>query len=55
MANRIVHFEIEAKDTKRASKFYHSAFGWKMDQQIPNERLPEALRRIQPQAETAQG
>lgn len=32
MANRVVHFEIEAKDPKRASKFYTDAFGWKMDQ-----------------------
>lgn len=31
MANRIVHFEIEAKDKTRASKFYSEAFGWKMD------------------------
>lgn len=35
MANRIVHFEIEAKDAKRASKFYADAFGWEMDQQGP--------------------
>ncbi len=33
MANRVVHFEIEAKDSKRASKFYEDVFGWKMDQQ----------------------
>lgn len=32
MANRVVHFEIEAKDKERAKKFYTSAFGWKMDQ-----------------------
>lgn len=32
MANRIVHFEIEAKDKDRAKKFYSDAFGWKMDQ-----------------------
>src|SRR5258708_31010784 len=30
MANRIVHFEIEAKDSTRATKFYEQAFGWKM-------------------------
>src|SRR5260221_243624 len=30
MPNRIVHFEIEAKDKARASKFYEEAFGWKM-------------------------
>lgn len=33
MANRIVHFEIEAKDKERAKKFYSSAFGWEMMQQ----------------------
>jgi predicted enzyme related to lactoylglutathione lyase len=32
MANRVVHFEIEAKDRERAKKFYSSTFGWKMDQ-----------------------
>lgn len=32
MANRIVHFEIEAKDRERAKKFYTDAFGWKMEQ-----------------------
>jgi predicted enzyme related to lactoylglutathione lyase len=32
MANRIVHFEIEAVDKERAKKFYSDAFGWKMDQ-----------------------
>ena len=26
----IVHFEIPADDTKRASKFYQEAFGWMM-------------------------
>lgn len=33
MANRIVHFEIEAQDVNRAKKFYTDAFGWKMEQQ----------------------
>lgn len=36
MANRVVHFEIEAKDKKRAKKFYVEAFGWEM-QQMGNE------------------
>lgn len=35
MPNRIVHFEIEAKDKKRASKFYADAFGWGMEEQPP--------------------
>jgi len=33
MANRVVHFEVETKDRKRASKFYSEAFGWKMKPQ----------------------
>ena len=33
MANRVVHFEIEAKDKDRASKFYADAFGWNMEKQ----------------------
>mgnify|MGYP001612181277 CR=1 FL=1 len=32
MANRVVHFEIEASDLERAKKFYSEAFGWKLDQ-----------------------
>ena len=31
----IVHFEIPAKDVKRASAFYSSAFGWNFNQ-FPN-------------------
>ncbi len=33
MANRVVHFEIEAEDKERASKFYADAFGWDMQKQ----------------------
>jgi uncharacterized protein len=32
MANRIVHFEIEAADSERAKNFYSQAFGWQMQQ-----------------------
>ncbi len=32
MPNRIVHFEIEASDSKRAANFYAQAFGWQMQQ-----------------------
>ena len=32
MGNRVVHFEIEAQDVKRAKQFYIDAFGWKMEQ-----------------------
>ena len=28
----VVHFEIPAKDTKRASNFYSKAFGWQISQ-----------------------
>lgn len=28
----VVHFEIPAKDPKRASAFYNKAFGWQFDQ-----------------------
>ncbi len=30
MSNRVVHFEIQAEDTARASKFYTEVFGWEM-------------------------
>lgn len=33
MANRVVHFEIPAKDIKRASDFYSKAFGWSTEVQ----------------------
>lgn len=32
MANRVVHFEIEAQNLERAKKFYTQAFGWEMQQ-----------------------
>ena len=28
----VVHFEIPAKDVKRASAFYEKAFGWQIKQ-----------------------
>jgi predicted enzyme related to lactoylglutathione lyase len=31
MANRPIHFEIQADDAERAKKFYESALGWKID------------------------
>ncbi len=33
MANRVVHFEIEAQDKDKLKKFYADAFGWEMQQQ----------------------
>lgn len=32
MANRVVHFEIEAEDIDRTTKFYSQVFGWEMKQ-----------------------
>jgi hypothetical protein len=32
MPNRIVHFEIEATDRERATRFYAQAFGWETQQ-----------------------
>src|SRR5258708_35782850 len=33
MSNRVVHFEIEAQNMERATKFYSQAFGWEMQKQ----------------------
>jgi predicted enzyme related to lactoylglutathione lyase len=36
MAGDIVHFEINAKDAKRAKRFYSTLFGWKYkDSEMP--------------------
>ncbi|MBT1689798.1 VOC family protein [Dawidia soli] len=35
--NRVVHFEITAEDVERASKFYRSVFGWKIEPWGPPE------------------
>lgn len=31
MAGKLVHFEIPAKDTSRATEFYKALFGWKIE------------------------
>ncbi len=36
MANRVVHFEIEAADRERAKRFYSQAFGWQLQQMGPD-------------------
>lgn len=36
MASPVVHFEMPAKDKKRAANFYSSVFGWKMTQTGPD-------------------
>jgi predicted enzyme related to lactoylglutathione lyase len=33
--NRVVHFEIHAKDTAKIKKFYQDVFGWTMQQMGP--------------------
>jgi predicted enzyme related to lactoylglutathione lyase len=35
MPNRVVHFEIEATDRERATRFYSQAFGWQMQETGP--------------------
>jgi predicted enzyme related to lactoylglutathione lyase len=35
MASSIVHFELPAKDTKRALGFYQSVFGWSFREPMP--------------------
>jgi uncharacterized protein len=35
--NRVVHFEINAEDVARASKFYKEVFGWKIEPWGPPE------------------
>lgn len=37
MANRVVHFEIQADDVERASEFYKKVFGWKIEQWMKKE------------------
>jgi predicted enzyme related to lactoylglutathione lyase len=42
--NRVVHFEIHAKDMDRMHKFYNAAFGWKITDlgaQMGNYRMIE--------------
>jgi predicted enzyme related to lactoylglutathione lyase len=35
--NRVVHFEINAENIERASKFYRDVFGWKIEPWGPPE------------------
>lgn len=35
--NRVVHFEIQVDDPKRAIKFYEEVFGWKFQKWPPQE------------------
>jgi uncharacterized protein len=40
MANRVIHFEIQADDIDRAKKFYEKALGWKVEQIMKKENGP---------------
>ena len=33
--DKVVHFEIPAKDLERAKKFYSTVFGWQLQQMGP--------------------
>ncbi|MES2214217.1 MAG: VOC family protein [Patescibacteria group bacterium] len=37
MANRPVHFEIQADNVERAKKFYETVLGWKIEQVMKKE------------------
>jgi predicted enzyme related to lactoylglutathione lyase len=36
--NRVIHFEIQADDVERASKFYAKVLGWKTKQMMSKEQ-----------------
>jgi predicted enzyme related to lactoylglutathione lyase len=38
MANRVIHFEIQADDVARAKDFYEKTFGWKIEQMMSKEK-----------------
>ena len=38
MANRVVHFEVQADNVERAKGFYEKAFGWKIEQWMSKEK-----------------
>ncbi len=37
MANRVIHFEVQADDVDRAKAFYENAFDWKVEQMMTKE------------------
>jgi predicted enzyme related to lactoylglutathione lyase len=60
MANSIVHFEIPAKDTKRARGFYESVLGWSFRPPLPEFEYHmtegrEPMAAIYPQQSGEQG
>lgn len=38
MANRVIHFEVQADDIARAKTFYEKTFGWKIEQWMSTEK-----------------
>lgn len=43
--NRIIHFEIQAENPKRAVKFYTEVFGWKVEEWvIPDVQMEDENR-----------
>ncbi len=36
--NRVIHFEIQADDVGRVTKFYQNVLGWKIDQMMTKEQ-----------------
>lgn len=38
MANRVVHFEIQADNLERAKAFYEKVLGWKVEQMMTKEK-----------------
>jgi predicted enzyme related to lactoylglutathione lyase len=38
MANRVIHFEIQADDAARAKGFYEKTFDWKIEQMMTKEQ-----------------
>jgi uncharacterized protein len=38
MANRVIHFEIQADDVERAKDFYQKVFGWEIKQYMTEEK-----------------
>lgn len=38
MANRVIHFEIQADDVDRAKKFYEDVFGWKIEKMMSEDQ-----------------
>lgn len=37
MNSRVIHFEVQADDVKRAKDFYEKTFGWKVEQMMKKE------------------